>query len=57
MVPNLSTHHKYLETAYVVFGNTKVNLTSEGMQHLGAVIENHLYKEKYVSELVTKLNN
>ena len=57
MVPNRATHHKYLETAHVAFGNTKVNLTSEGMQHLGAVIENHLYKEKYVSELVTKLNN
>ena len=27
------------------------------MQHLGAVIENHVYKEKCVTELVTNLNN
>ena len=27
------------------------------MWHLGAVIGNHLYKEKYVSEFVTNLNS
>ena len=48
---------QYLETANVVFGNTKINLTSERMRHLGAVIRNHPYKEKYVNELVTNLNN
>ena len=47
----------YLETANFVFGNTKINLTSEGMRQLGAVIRNHPYKEKYVNELVTNLNN
>ena len=46
-----------METANVVFRNTKINLTSERMRHLGAVIRNHPYKEKYVNELVTNLNN
>ena len=54
--PKASKSH-LTETANVVFGNTKVNVTSEGMQHLGAVIGNHLYKEEYVSELVTNLND
>ena len=27
------------------------------MRHLGAEIGNYFYKEKYVSELVTNLNN
>ena len=35
-----------LETANVVFRNTKINSTSEGTRHLGAVIGNHPYKEK-----------
>ena len=48
---------QYLETANVVFGNTKVNLTSEGTRHLGAPIGNHINKEKHVSELVTSLND
>ena len=48
---------QYLETANVVFGNTKVNLISEGMRHLGGVIGNNLYKEKYVNKLVTNLND
>ena len=46
-----------METANVVFGNTRINLTSEDTRHLGAVIGNHPYKEKYVNELVTNLNN
>ena len=48
---------QYLEITNVVFGNTKLNLTLKGMGHLGTVIGNHLYKEKYVSELVTNLND
>ena len=48
---------QYLETVNVVFRNTKVNLTSEGMQHFGTVIGNYFYKEKYVNELVTILKN
>ena len=48
---------QYLETANVIFGNNKVNLTSEGTRYLGAVIGNHPYKEKHVNELVTSLNN
>ena len=52
-----SVKSQYVETANVVLRNTKVNVTSEGMRHLGTVIGNHLYKEKYVSELVTNLNN
>ena len=54
---HLIVKNQYLETANVVFRNTKVNLTSEGIRHLGAVIGSHLNKEKYVSELVTNLNN
>ena len=54
---HLITKSQYLETANVVFGNTKVNLISEGMRHLGAVIGNNLYKEKSVSKLVTNLND
>ena len=45
-----------METANVVFRNTKVNLASQGMRHLGAVTGNDLYKEKYVSELLTKIH-
>ena len=48
---------QYLEKANVVFGNTKINLTSEVTWHLGAVIGNHPYKEKYVNDLVINLNN
>ena len=58
--PKASKYHlivniQYLEGANVVLGNTKVNLASESMPHFGAAIESHLYKEKYVSELVTNL--
>ena len=42
---NLIVKNQYLYTANVVFGNTKVNLTSEGMRHLGAEIGNYFYKE------------
>ena len=44
---HLIEKNQYLETANVVFRNTKVNLTLKGMRHLGAVTGNHLYKEKY----------
>ena len=54
---HLVVKSQYLETANVVFGNTRINLTSEDTRHLGAVIGNHPYKEKYVNELVTNLNN
>ena len=47
---------QYLEAANVVFGKTKINLTSKVMRNLGAVIGDH-YKEKYLSELVTNLNS
>ena len=48
---------QYLETANAVFGNTKIDLISESTRHLGPVIGNHPYKEKYVNELVTNLNS
>ena len=59
--PKASKYHlivniQYFARANVVLGNTKVNLTSEGMPHFGAAIESHLYKEKYVSELVMNLS-
>ena len=54
---HLIVKSQYLETANVVFGNTKINLTLEGTRHLGAAIGNHPYKDKYVNELVTYLNN
>ena len=55
---HLIVKSQYLEAANVVSGNTKVNfLTSEGMRYTGAVIGNHLYKEKYVSEFITNLND
>ena len=47
----------YWETANVVFGKTKVNLTSEGMRHLGAVIGNHPYKNRYVNEQSIQFNS
>ena len=46
-----------METASVIFRNTKINLTLEGTWHLGGVIGNHPYQQKYVNELVTNLNN
>ena len=54
---HLIVNYQYFETANTVFRNTEVNLTLEGMGHLRAVIGNQLYKEKYVSELVTNLNS
>ena len=51
------TKSQYLKTSNVCFGNTNVNLISEGMRHLGAVIGSYLYEEKYVSKLVTCVNN
>ena len=52
MKSHLIVKCQYLEAANVIFGNSIVNLTSEGMQHLGAVIGNYFCKESYVSELV-----
>ena len=57
MKSHLIVKCQYLEAANVIFGNSIVNLTSEGMQHLGAVIGNYFCKESYVSELVTNLNS
>ena len=37
---HLIVKSQYLETANVVFGKTKVDLTLDGMRHLGAVIKN-----------------
>ena len=45
------------QTASVVIANTKVTLTSKGMQHLGVVIGSHHFKEKYVNKHVANLNN
>ena len=53
-----SVNIQYLETANVaIFGNPNGNLTLEGTRNLGTVIENHLYKEIYMGELVTNFNN
>ena len=46
-----------LETTTVVFANTKVNLTSEDMRHLGSVIRSHPLKERYVNSHLANLNN
>ena len=54
---HLTLKSQYFETANVVFQNTEVSLTLEGMGHLRAVIGNQIYKEKYVGEFVTNLNN
>ena len=48
---------KYSQTASVVIANTKITLTSKGMQHLGVVIGSHHFKEKYVNKHVANLNN
>ena len=48
---------KYSQTAGIVIANTKVTLTSEGMQHLGVVIGSHHIKEKCVNKHVANLNN
>ena len=54
--PHLIIKSQYLETANVVFRCTKISLKLESIQHLGAVIKSHLYKEKYVCQLVTIIN-
>ena len=39
-----------LETANNLFKNTKINITTEGKRHLGAVISSNDLKVKYVIE-------
>ena len=41
-----------LETANNLFTNTKINITTEGKRHLGAVIGSNKFRVKYVTEKV-----
>ena len=54
-ITHSSANRMTLETASVVFANTKINIT-EDMRHLRAVIGSHHFEENYVNDLVANLN-
>ena len=43
-----------LETANDLLKNTKINITTEGKRHLGAVIGSNEFRVKYVTEKVNE---
>ena len=45
---------KHKGAAATVFNNSKINITTEGKRHLGAVIGSESYKEQYISEKINE---